>query len=135
MILHHWQHSIRMYIFSEVTCFSKTVLIYLNYFHMVYQSTSSSEYLFFLFCQAFLLFNFIIITHQLLNYFSTWFPFLLSFESSGRLHLVTKFLAFSCRFLDTVNSGCRLHDKTHRWFSLHKIYKQIQLKNGNSVIA
>ena len=69
MILHHWQHNIRMYMFSDENFFSKIVLTYLYYFHMMYQSTSSSEYHFlFHFPQAFLLIDFIIVQLRFINF-------------------------------------------------------------------
>ena len=89
MVLHHWQHFIRIDIFSDETCFSKIVLIYiqsitfLTFLHMVYQSNSSSVlHIFsFFFIRLFHLsksslfnFNFVNIS-QLHHYLSTWFPF------------------------------------------------------------
>ena len=77
--------------------FKSTIDIY--YFRMVYQSTSSSEYLFLSFSWGFLLFttssffNFNLSTSSLLinftiNYTTTWFPSLSSLQSSESFHLV-----------------------------------------------
>ena len=74
MIFCHWQHDIRWYIFSNDTCFSKTVLVYLHYFHMMYQSTSSSEYFFFSFFSGFFtyqLHNYLTSTYQLHRHYSS----------------------------------------------------------------
>ena len=119
MILHHWQRNIRMNTFSDETCFSKTVLIYLYSFQMVHQSTFSSEYLFFVrlfHLSTSPLFNFNLWTSSslLINLIMTYqldFPFfwalnlVIELESYNNFHLFCEFLAFSCRFLDAVNSG------------------------------
>ena len=116
MVLHHSQHYIRMYIFSDETCFSKSVLIYIQnitfytFFHMVYQSNPSSvvNTFSFLFYKAFLLIKLIVVQLQVINfvnicqlhhYSSTWFPSLLSRESSDCTYLVSEFLAISYRYL------------------------------------
>ena len=82
---------------------------------MVYQSTSSSEYLFFSFPSGFLFVNFIIMQLQLINLiitinfiiitYHTWFPALSSLESSDSFPLVSKFLAISFFSLGAVNAG------------------------------
>ena len=92
------------------------------YFHMVYQSTSSSEYLFFLFRQTFLHMNFIIIqlqlisliiTHQLHHFLSSWFISLSGLETSDSFHLASDFLAIYWRFLDAVKTGYRVQTIFH----------------------
>ena len=114
----------RKYMFSDVRCFSVTLLIYIQiitfftFLHIEYQSNSCSvlNSFSFVFHKAFLLIKLIAVQLQVINfvnicqlhhYSSTWFPSLLSLESSDCPYLVSEFLAISCRYLDTLNADYR----------------------------
>ena len=102
MVPHHWQNYIRMYIFFEKTCFLKTMLLYVTFIKCINQFPLLNAFSF-LFPQFSFLIKFIVIqlqpinvviTHQLHHYLSTWFPSLLSLESSDSLHIVSIFYLF-----------------------------------------
>ena len=119
------------------------------YFHMVHQSTSSSEYLFLSFSSGFL-------THQPrhsststyhLHYYSSTLPLLincisLSFKPSIFWHLLFWFrvssyflLTFGCCGCWLPCAGLSLHYDRHWQCLLHKIHKQIDLRKGNTWIG
>ena len=89
MVLHYWQHNIRMYFFTNKTWFSKTVLIYITFTWCINQHPLLNIFSFLL-PQAFLLINFI--TIQLHHYSaSSLFNFTLSlfnFTSSLLINLI-----------------------------------------------
>ena len=110
MVLHHWQHFIRMDIFSDETCFSKTVLIHIQSITLLtfldgvpIKFLFCSAYLFLFFYQAFSLIKLIAVQLQLRQYFSTssllinLIFLLLSLKSSDCPYLVSEFLSISCR--------------------------------------
>ena len=110
MVLHHWHYFIRMDIFSDETCFSKTVLIYIQSITLLtfldvvpIKFLFCSAYLFFFFYQAFSLIKLIAVQLQLRQYFSTssllinLIFLLLSLKSSECPYLVSEFLSISCR--------------------------------------
>ena len=109
MVLHHWHYFIRMDIFSDETCFSKTVLIYIQSITLLtfldvvpIKFLFCSAYLFFFFYQAFSLIKLIAVQLQLRQYFSTssllinLIFLLLSLKSSDCPYLVSEFLPISC---------------------------------------
>ena len=105
-----WWYLIIDNVISECTDF-----LIRHILQMVYQSTSSSEYLFFSFPSGFLFVNFIIMQLQLINLiitinfiittYHTWFPALSGLKSSDIFPLVSKFLAISFFSLGAVNAG------------------------------
>ena len=110
MVLHHWHYFIRMDIFSDETCFSKTALIYIQSITLLtfldvvpIKFLFCSAYLFFFFYQAFSLIKLIAVQLQLRQYFSTssllinLIFLLLSLKSSNCPYLVSEFLSISCR--------------------------------------
>ena len=123
-----------LYIFWWVMFFQNTIkrssrpeatsmLIYIHCFHMVHKLNSSSEYLFFFPIRLFYLStsSFFNLNLSTSSFLSTWFPSLLSLESSDSFHLVSDFLAISCRFLDAVNAGFRVKDSVYIMKNLLKI--------------
>ena len=116
MVVHHWQHNIRMNIFSDETSFSKTVLIDIL--------LSDDVSINFFFSVPFLSYTLGVFTYQIhhyststyqlyqcsstYHYLSTWFSSLSNLESSDKFHRISEVLAIACRFLDVVNAGCHL---------------------------
>ena len=82
MVLHHWQHNIRMYFFTNKTWFSKTVLTYSTFTWCISQHPLLNIFSFLL-PQAFLLINFI--TIQLHHYSASS---LFNFTSSLLINLI-----------------------------------------------
>ena len=143
MILHHWHHWLhdnRMCRFSDETCFSKTVLIY-----MVYQLTSSSEDLFFLIFRrlfTYQLHHYSTSTYQLhhlylstslllINLISFSFKLLIFWQLPSCFRASSFFLSFS---------GCCKFWLPCTWWKtliifMYKIHRQIGLKKGNAGIA
>ena len=107
MVLHHWHYFIRMDIFSDETCFSKTVLIYIQSITLLtfldvvpIKFLFCSAYLFFFFIRLFHLsnsslfnFNFVNIS-QLHHYLSTWFSFFWALNLLTALILFPSFCLF-----------------------------------------
>ena len=105
---YHWQNNIRMYIFTDETFFANGVSI--NFLFLI--PVFFSFFLGIFYSSTPWLFNFNLSTSSLLINFNityhTWFPFPSSLESSDNFHLLSKFLAVSCLFLDDLNVGYRV---------------------------
>ena len=148
MAFHQWKHNIRMYLFSDEKCFSKTVLICITFTWCINQLSVLNTFSFI--SQAFLLISFInhysTSTYQL-HQFSSTSSLLINFNSvsfetwifwqlPSCFRVSSYFLSFF-RCYEFWLPCIRLSLLCERYLSLlhNKINNQIEFKMGNTGTA